>query len=94
MFALKFQAGEIALFIPWRGCQPSVRRIQRAAAGRSVMASRAAPAASAIIPGYAPHVFSNIARGVSLFRKLVRENVELVNLRRFGKQITGLRFFH
>jgi hypothetical protein len=41
----------------------------------------------------APHVFSDIARGVSSFRKLVCENVELVNLRRFGKQITGLRFF-
>ena len=43
VFALKFQAGEIALFIPWRGWQPRVRRIRRAAAGRSVMAS-AAPA--------------------------------------------------
>ena len=29
-----------------------------------------------------------------LFWKLVRENSELVNLRRLSKQITGLGFFH
>jgi hypothetical protein len=28
VFALKFQAGEIALFIPWRGWQPKVRRLR------------------------------------------------------------------
>ena len=44
VFARKFQAGEI--FIPWRGWQPKVRRIRRVAAGRSVMASTAAPAVS------------------------------------------------
>ena len=53
-----------------------------------------APQRVRIIPGYAPHVFSDITPGVSSSWKLVCENVELVNLRRFGKQITGLRFFH
>ena len=43
VFALKFQAGEIDVFIPWRGWQPRVRRFLF---GRSVMASRAAPAVS------------------------------------------------
>ena len=31
MFALKFQAGEIAVFIPWRGCQP--RNLARSLGG-------------------------------------------------------------
>jgi hypothetical protein len=48
-----------------------------------------------IIPRHLrPMSSAMIARGVSLFRKLVCENVELVNLRRFGKQITCVRFFH
>src|SRR3984893_4005589 len=32
--------------------------------------------------------------GKLLFWKLVRENSELVDLRRFGKQVAGLGFFH
>src|ERR1700730_4801913 len=34
------------------------------------------------------------AQGKLLFCKLVRENSELVDLRRFGKQVAGPRFFH
>ena len=43
-FALRFQAGEIAHFIPWRGWQPRVRRIRRAAISvlAFCLASRAA----------------------------------------------------
>src|SRR5260221_12460794 len=44
-----------------------------------------------------PAASNDIATGRAgelLFWKLVRENSELVDLRRFGKQLAGLGFFH
>jgi len=40
------------------------------------------------------HTVDAVARAEPLFWQLVRENSELVDLRRFSKQVAGLGFFH